>query len=172
MEDFNQRVKKIIHFFVAIFIITLIVIIIGLLMLKYNVEGENNMPFELSQMVIVSTAEGTDIEGDKIWNFALTQNNDIYLNISKNKEYKDTEIIKSVEIKNFQVVNEPEKGEIYIYKPSENDGNVYENIEENEIEELMYLGNEVESLKDLQIANQGGVISFRCANQDLRRIFI
>lgn len=65
MEDFNKKVKKIIYFFTAIFVIALIVTIICLLMLKYEVEGEDNMPFELSQIVVVSSAEGVFTERRK-----------------------------------------------------------------------------------------------------------
>lgn len=65
MEDFNKKVKRIIYFFIAVFVIALIVTIICLLMLKYEVEGENNMPFELSQIVVVSSAEGITAERRK-----------------------------------------------------------------------------------------------------------
>ena len=56
----NDEIKKIIHIFIIIFITVLIVTIIALLILKYNVEGENNMPFELSKIMVVSSAEGQE----------------------------------------------------------------------------------------------------------------
>lgn len=65
MEYFNEKIKKIVNFCIAIFILSLIVTIIWFLMLKYEVEGESNMPFELSQMVVVSTAEGIDVKRGK-----------------------------------------------------------------------------------------------------------
>ena len=84
MQD--QIIKKIIHIFIAILITVLIATIIALLILKYNVEGEDNLPFELSKIMVISTAEGNDIEGEQTenkWNLKLSQNNDIYLEISK-----------------------------------------------------------------------------------------
>lgn len=77
-------------------------------MLKYAVEGENNMPFELSQLIIVSTAEGVEnSQNENIWNFNLMQNNDVYLYIGKNKSYKETEIIKKIVINNIKVEDGP-----------------------------------------------------------------
>ena len=90
MQD--QIIKKIIHIFIAILITVLIATIIALLILKYNVEGEDNLPFELSKIMVISTAEGNDIEGEQTenkWNLKLSQNNDIYLEISKNKNYEE-----------------------------------------------------------------------------------
>ena len=78
-------------------------------MLKYAVEGENNMPFELSQLIVVSTAEGVENnKNENIWNFDLMQNNDVYLYIGKNKSYKETEIIKNITLSNFKTDNGPE----------------------------------------------------------------
>lgn len=173
MEDFNKKVKRIIYFFIVMFVIALIVTIICLLMLKYEVEGENNMPFELSQIIAVSTAEGINTEGESTWNFNLVQNNDIYLHISKNKNYRETEIIKNVTINNFNVKVEPQKGEIVIYRPSREENKTYENSEEYIIEDsLVYEGKESTNLKELQIANQGGVITLRYGVENLRRILI
>lgn len=69
MEYLNKKLKKIVRLFIILFIIILIITIIGLLMLKYEVEGENNMPFELSQLVVVSTAEGIETERRKYMEF-------------------------------------------------------------------------------------------------------
>ena len=173
MEDFNKKIKKVIYFFISIFIIALIAIIICLLILKYNVEGENNMPFELSQIVIISTAEGINTDGENTWNIDLKQNNDIYFHISKNKNYKETEIIKNVVIGNFKTNENPQKGEIVIYKPSKDESKKFEYIDEYIINDsLVYTGGEKTSLGDLQIANQGGVISVRYLLDNLRNIFL
>lgn len=143
-------------------------------MLKYAVEGENNMPFELSQLIVVSTAEGVEnTQSENIWNFDLMQNNDIYIYIGKNKNYKDTEIIKKVVINNIKIENGPKAGKITTYRPSEAEGTIYEYIDNYIINnELVYSGSEVTNAKNLEIANQGGVILFRFCNKDLRYIFI
>ena len=140
-------------------------------MLKYEVEGEGNMPFELSQLVVVSTAEGIDKEGEATWNFDIVQNNDIYLYISKNKNYKQTEIIKNIIIDNLIVEEAPIKGKIKFYRPSKNENVVYEYLDEYILEEsLTYEGNENTNLKNLEIANQGGIVMLRCAISELRNI--
>ena len=166
MEDWDLKVKKVIHFFTVVFIISLIVTIICLLMLKYSVEGENNMPFELTQLVVVSTAEGIDKEGENIWNFDVVQNNDIYIYIGKNKNYKEKAIIKRITFNNFQI-DKQEKGNIVIYRPSENEEKIYEYLEQYEVDEITYTGSEMANSKNLELANQGGILIFRITNSDL-----
>ena len=140
-------------------------------MLKYEVEGENNMPFELSQIVVISTAEGIYADGDSIWNLDLVQNNDIYLHISKNKNYKETQIIKNITIDNFTINKEPQIGEIVIYRPSRNENKNYEYLEEYKVSNsIIYYGKEEANFKELEIANQGGVLSIRYTLEDIRKI--
>ena len=102
MQD--QIIKKIIRIFIAILITILIATIIALLILKYNVEGEDNVPFELSKIMVISTGEGKDIQEEQSenkWNLEILQNNDIYLEISKNKNYEEIEIIDKIIIDNL-----------------------------------------------------------------------
>lgn len=170
MHELGLKARKVIRFFIVVFILTLIITIICLLMLKYAVEGEENMPFELSQLIMVSTAEGIDAENETedTWNFDLAQNNDVYIYISKNKNYKDTEIIKKITLSNFKVEEGPNKGRITIYRPSENEEKIYE-YNENYIinNEIIYTGSELANAKKLEIANQGGIIILRLSNKDL-----
>ena len=171
MDDINKKLKKVIYSFIAIFILVLITIIICLLMLKYEVEGEGNMPFELSQMVAISTAEGIEKSGDKTWNLDLIQNNDIYLHISKNKNYQGQEKIKNIKLDNFKITKEPSKGEIVIYRPSSSESKVFEYQDEYLVNDsIVFQGTEKTDLKQLEVANQGAVITFRCSNKNLRRI--
>ena len=165
-------IKRIIHIFIAIFITILVATIIALLILKYNIEGEDNMPFELSSIAVFSKADGIDIE-EQIENtrkLQIAQNNDIYLQISKNKNYEETEIIDEVIIDNFKIDEAPNVGTVKLYRPTQN-GNEklpYENTEENEIKEsLIYKGREKSSVKNLEIANQGGQILFRYSIENL-----
>lgn len=60
MHELAPKIKSVIRFCIIVVILSLIITVICLLMLKYAVEGENNMPFELSQLILVSTAEGID----------------------------------------------------------------------------------------------------------------
>ena len=172
MEDLEFKSKRVIRFFTIVFIISLIIIIICLLMLKYSVEGEGNMPFEISQLLVISTAEGIDTEGENVWNLNLMQNNDVYLYISKNKNHKETEIIKSITLDNFEITNAPKVGKLVIYRSSSNEGKNFEYLEEYEIDDkIIYAGSEESNTKNLEIANQGGVIEFRICNNEIREIF-
>ncbi len=168
---YDEIIKKIIHIFVIIFITVLIVTIIALLILKYNIEGEESIPFELTKIMVISTGEGIDKSEEQTenkWNLRLVQNNDIYLEISKNKNYTETEIIDEIIIDNLEIEEAPNKGTLKTYRPTEKEDIVYENTEENEIREsLTYIGTESSNTKKLQIANQGGLILFRYSIEDL-----
>lgn len=168
---YDKIIKKIIHIFIAIFITVLIATIIALLILKYNVEGEDSVPFELSKIMVISTAQGTELPNEQTeskWNLKIAQNNDIYLEISKNKNYEKTEIIDKITIDNLEIKEAPQKGIIKLYRPTQDENIVYKNTEENEIKEkLEYIGNEKSEIKKLEIANQGGLILLRYAIEDL-----
>ena len=71
-------------------------------MLKYQVEGEKNMPFTISKLMLISNAEGVEKdEKSNVWNMDIMQNNDVYIEIMKNKNYKQQEIIESITLDNF-----------------------------------------------------------------------
>ena len=163
MENINKNMQKIIKMATIMFIAILIIIIIVLLILKYQVEGEKNMPFELNKIMVISTAEGiSKEENETIWNLDTMQSNDIYIEITKNKNYKETEIINKIILDNFKVKKEPKIGDITIYKPTTEDNKTYEYSEENIIKDkLEYIGSTQTNIKNLQIANQGGMVLFR-----------
>jgi len=64
MDD-NLKVNKLILKSAYITIIVLIIAVIALIILKYNVEGEKNMPFKLSSIILISSAEGYQKEENK-----------------------------------------------------------------------------------------------------------
>lgn len=169
MELENKRQKKIIRISVIAVVVILIIIIIGLLILKYDVEGETNMPFQLSKIMIVSTAEGSQKPDTKLkWDMDVVQNNDIYLEITKNKNVRQTEIIDRIVLDNFQVNQAPEKGKITIYRPTTEENKTYSDSEDMVItQELVYTGSEESDIKNLKIANQGGRILLRYSNQNI-----
>lgn len=168
---YDEIVKKIIRIFIIIFITVLIGTTIALLILKYNVEGEDSVPFELSKIMVISTGEGIDTleeQSENRWNLKLVNNNDIYVEISKNKNYEKTEIIDKVIIENIEIEKAPNKGTVKLYKPTPKENIIYENTSENEIgKTLEYTGKENSSAKNLEIANQGGLILFRHSIEDL-----
>lgn len=170
----DEIIKKIIHIFVTIFITVLMATLIALLILKYNVEGEDNMPFELSKIMVISTASGVDIDDIQLENsqvmrrLEIMQDNDIYLEIKKNKNYEETEIIDKIIIDNFKIEEKPQKGTIKMYRPMGEGNSTYNNSDESEIKEsLEYIGKENTNIKNLEIANQGGLILFRYSIADL-----
>lgn len=169
MNNLEEKYKKIINLFSGIFIVVLFIVAISLVILKYNVEGEVNMPFNLSSIIVVSNAEGLQKEEKQAtWDLNLVQNNDVYIEITKNKNYKETEIIDKIILDNFRIINNPQNGETKIYRPSENEKMIYENKNEYIVEDkLEYIGAENTNIKDLKIANQGGMIMLRFANINL-----
>ena len=56
--DYESRINKLILKGAYFVIIILIIAVIALLVLKYEVEGEQNMPFKLSSIIVISNAEG------------------------------------------------------------------------------------------------------------------
>lgn len=153
------------HVLVLIFIIIAIVFVVGVISLIYQVEGELNLPFELSKISIISNVEGIDKEdAENKWNLTVNQNNDIYLYIKKNEKYKDTEIIERVKLDNFVIEEAPKIGELKLLKPdSEIESVIFKNIKENEVESVEYNGSMDSSIKELKISNQGGLVIFRYA---------
>lgn len=154
---------KMFHLCMVIVIIAVILFAVGIIALRYAVEGETNMPFELSKITVISSSEGKDktVEGSK-WAFDINQNNDIYLYIEKNDNSNKQEIIKEIEINNINVEKNTEKGEIKIYKPTTaEEATIFSNKEENEIQSIIYTGDLQSDLKQQKISNQGGIIAFR-----------
>ena len=165
----NQRFsKKILNICIICIIIIAIIFTAVMLILNYDEKGETNMPFKVSKISIVSTINGQDVENSESkWDINVIQNNDVYIYIEKNDEYKKQETIKSVKLENITIAEKPEIGDIKIYKPISNDTVLFENKDENVVNELEYKGTKSTDAKKLQISNQGGVLIFRCANNNI-----
>lgn len=153
------------HICVIICIIFIILFVVGVISIKYSVEGEANPPFFIKKISIISCVEGTNNEdNENRWNLAVDQNNDIYLYIAKNESYSQTEIIQSVIIENFQVLKEPTIGIGKIYKPDSGiDTTLFRNSDENISEKIEYKGSLETDIKNLEISNQGDKVIFRYA---------
>ncbi len=166
----KERIKQIIntkqfHIIMVLFIILAILFVVGVISLKYNVEGEENLPFYISKISIISNVEGVDVEDEvNKWNLQVNQNNDIYLYIKKNDRYKDTEIIESVKLDNFDIKEKSKVGEIKLLKPDSNiESIIFKNVTENEVDSIEYTGDMESSIKEQKISNQGGLVVFRYA---------
>lgn len=161
--------KKSFHICMIIVIIVIILFSLGLIILKYNVEGETNMPFKLTKIRLISSSEGIDKEsGENKWAFDINQNNDIYLYIEKDNNYTKQEAIKSIMIDNINVQKEKPVGNINFYKPNISDtGGIFSNTSENLVQSIEYTGAMESDPKSLKISNQGGLVVFRYANDKL-----
>ena len=154
--------QKAFHVVIIIIIIFAILCVGGMLVLRYQVEGESNMPFEITKISIVESVEGMENEGaGEKWIFGVNQNNDIYIYLEKNSSYGKTEIIDSVEIKNINANKQKKLGELKFYKPVGDEKRMFVNLPENEITEISYSGELESNIKEQKISNQGGIIAFR-----------
>ena len=171
LKDNLQKFLNLRQFHICIIFIFIISIlfIVGVISLIYSVEGENHLPFQLSKIVLISTIEGIDIEDTtNRWNLDVNQNNDIYLYIKKNEQYEDTEIIESIKLDNFNFIKAPKVGSAKILKPDSNmEGSIFKNTKENEVNNIEFIGSMDSSIKELKISNQGGLVIFRYAIDDL-----
>ncbi len=165
----KEKLKQRIKFCIAISIIIIIFTIVGIVMIQYEVEGDKNMPFNLSKIMVVSTAEGVETKGKSKWNFNIYQNNDLYFYFDKNNSYfGDDTYIEKVRIENIQIVKNPEVGEIKAYMPNSTEGRLYSYDDTYIIEEkLEYRGGVQSNPQTLEIGNQGGNILVRFANTNL-----
>lgn len=160
--------KKIVHLILIITTIFIIVFIVGMFLLKYQVEGETNMPFKLTKISIIQSVEGNENSETKdMWNFKVNENNDIYIYIEKNSGYGKTEIIDTVKIDNIKINKENSVGETKIYKPTEDEKRMFINSAENEITEITYNGELESNIKEQKISNQGGIVAFRYSINNL-----
>ncbi len=154
--------QKAFHVAIIIIIISVILCVGGMLILKYEVEGESNMPFKITKISIIESVEGLENEsaGEK-WSFRVNENNDIYIYIEKNFSYGKTEIIDSVEVKNIKANRQKELGELKFYKPVMDEKKMFVNQTENEITDIIYTGELESNIKEQKISNQGGIVAFR-----------
>lgn len=168
MKISELKGKKIVHICVILGIIVLILIIAGIIMLRYQVEGETNLPFELSKMIVVSTAESNEIEAvaDTKWNFSVNQYNDIYLEIQKNDEYTKNINIKNITFENFVIKKNSGAENIKLYRAN-SEGKVVEDEAHLVGSSLTYKGEKETNLDELKISNQGSIILLRSVNQNV-----
>lgn len=159
--------------YIILFFLILIFCTTFFVMYKYHVEGEKNLPFNITKIIIVSSAKTEDIEvNENIYEANVIQKNDIYLAIEKNKEYSKEDAIKKITIKNFQIIEEGKKGSVKFYRTSLGT-NSFDYSENYEIKDgVEYLGAKETNLKqeNMTISNQGGLIELSIVLNDLGKI--
>lgn len=159
--------KKLFKRCIFITIIVMILAVVFSIMIKYDVEGEKKLPFSISKILLVSTVNGNVVDDpENIWNIDISQINDIYMYIEKTID--DEETIKEIKIENFIVNKAPQKGDIKILRPTGELSNLYTYSEQNYLDSsITYQGGAIDDLKSLEISNNGGILSFRCALENL-----
>ena len=162
--------RKSFHVCMIIIIIAIILFVVGILVLRYQVEGETNMPFDITKVILISSSEGIDKSDNTAgtWAFDINQNNDIYIYIEKNSNYKEEAVIQSILIDQIKVEKQKEIGSTHFYRPNIDEaGGTFSNTAENEIQSIEYQGSLESDIKNLKIGNQGGIVVFRCANNNV-----
>ena len=136
-------------------------------MLKYDVEGEKKLPFSISKILLVSTVDGNEqTDEQNIWNIDVTQVNDLYIYLDKTID--DEQTINQIKVENFVVNKTPSKGKLKVLRPTGELPNLYTYSEQDYINgSITYLGAAIDDMKALEISNNGGVIGFRVALENL-----
>jgi len=149
------------------FIIIVITIVISII-IKYNVEGETTLPYSIEKILIVSRVDTANNEdAENLWNINLTENNNVFIYIKKN-ENTTNETIKEIKINNFKIVSKPSIGQVVIYRPTGDLNNLYEYSEQDYLKDsITYTGAKVDTLKKLEIGNEGGMLGFRVSLEDI-----
>lgn len=166
-EFYRLKNNKYFNKIVIIIFLFILLLVASFFMLRYQVEGEKDLPFILSKIIVISSAEGNDLETtDSKWSFSLSQNNDIYISINKNDENKRSETIKNIKIENIQINKKQSVGNIKNYKPAEE--GLFKKDDNYIISDVLeYTGSTESNINELKIGNQGGTILFRSANTDI-----
>lgn len=162
--------RRTMEIYISIVILLIISIIITLIMYKYHVEGETNLPFNVTEFFIISTAQTTEtVIDEEQYKSAIIQKNDIYLTVTKNDKYKKDAIIKKISFNDFKILETNGKGETNIYRPAMSDKK-YDYTEEYIVTDgFEYIGDIASDTKGeiLKIGNQGGTINFSIATLNL-----
>ena len=148
-------------------IICILLMVVFSIMVKYDVEGEKQLPFSISKILLVSTVDGDIVEDNQnIWNIAVTQVNDVYMYITKTNDEEIT--IDSISLNNFIINQAPKKGTLKLLRPTGELSNLYSLSEQDYLSEgITYLGGSVDDMKSLEIGNNGGILGFRMSVIDL-----
>ena len=151
-----------------IIIAVMLMTIVAIMLLKYNVEGETDMPYVLKKMVIISTAKGTNSPTDENkWNININQNTDIYFDIERNTEHKSTENIKNIKIQNIEITGTKD----YTpkpYMPSAETTEMFNYTDNNIIQdELIYKVDKDKDTQNKKITTEGGIIAISFCNPNI-----
>ncbi|MBR3133679.1 MAG: hypothetical protein IKG42_06470 [Clostridia bacterium] len=164
-ENKVKTIKK--YGFIAFIIIMIIIVIF--LMVRYQVEGEKNVPYEISNIIIQGTIDGKSNQTENVFDIDLSQNNDIYIYLEKNDNYKKELEIKSVKIEDLEIVENNKLGDLKVLLPTENEVEAaFVKSEEDYLgKTIKYVGDIENNMKEQKISKKGGVVVFRISNSNI-----
>ena len=190
-EVTKQRIK----FWLIIFLIAVAIAFAGFTVLKYQVEGEKKVPFQIGKIIVISSATTTEKdavneetqqqeeasqdentqsqqpvepEENYVWNEKVVQTNDVYIYLDKNSDYKGEQAIKKVRIENIKILENVKIGKIQVYMPNSLNDGLYKYVNDYLVSTtLTYTGSNADNKKALQINNQGGCVCISFANMGL-----
>ena len=197
MIHISDKLKKAIKLSTVILVLAIVIAFAIFSVMKYEVEGEKEVPFKLGKIIVISSATSDDVDNSEqqgednnqvedgsvgqtideqqqqetesyIWNKKVIQTNDVYIYLDKNTEYEESQSIKSVKIENIKMLQNVKAGKIQVYMPNSLDDAVYKYINEFLVNStLTYTGAEMDNKNNLQIGNQGGCVCLSFANVGL-----
>lgn len=171
----SEKIKQRIKFSSIITIIVLAIAFAIFTVIKYQVEGEKNIPFKIGKIIVISSATTNENQATEntseekfLWEENVVQTNDLYIYIDKNKDYNKNEVIKNVTIENIKILQTAKIGKIQVYMPNSLDDGTYKYINDYLVNStLTYKGSQQNNRKNLEIGNQGGEVCISFANVGL-----
>ena len=160
--------RRVIEINLGVIVVVIAVAVLGIVLLKYHVEGEKDMPYVLKEINIVSTATGkNETTEESKWNLIISQNTDVYMDLERNSEYKSNENLRSIKIQDVKI-NDLGKYTHKLYLPTEKGEDIFEYIEENLAPEVIeYNVGNVKDVKKRTITSEGGIIALSFAIKNM-----
>ena len=179
----TDNIKEKIKFSVISAVVAISIFIAIFIVVRYQVEGEKNMPFNLGKIIVISSASTSPVSKDEtsaenvevatdgtnqesyLWEENVIQTNDVYIYLDKNVNFEENEIIKNIRIENIQILKNVNLGKIQVYMPNSLDGELYKYTNDFLVNStLTYKGASTDNKKALEVGNQGGCICLSFAN--------
>lgn len=169
-----KRKNRIIHIYIISAILIIALSTVFFIMYKYNIEGERNLPFNITKLIVISSAETENFEKqESIYQADVIQKNDIYIAIEKNQNYKKTDAIKEITFNNFKILEQSKIGKLNFYRTTTEGTKTFEYTENYLINnEIKYIGGKETNLQEEQmtIANQCGLLKISATIEDLGKL--
>lgn len=169
-----KRKNRIIHIYIINAILIIALSTVFFIMYKYNIEGERNLPFNITKLIVISSAETENFEKqENIYQADVIQKNDIYIAIEKNQNYKKTDAIKEITFNNFKILEQSKIGKLNFYRTTTEGTKTFEYTKNYLINnEIKYIGGKETNLQEEQmtIANQGGLLKISATIEDLGKL--